>query len=43
MLENICIVDYCLDSRHKHAIILELKVVTTKKGTMLIATTKVEL
>ena len=43
MLENIYIIDYYLDSRYKHAIILELKVITTKKGAVLIATTKVEL
>ena len=43
MLENICIADYYLDGRHKHAIILELKVITTKKGAVLIATAKVEL
>ena len=43
MLENIYIIDYYLDSRHKHAIILELKVITTKKGAVLIAAAKVEL
>ena len=43
MLENICIADCCLDSRHKYAIILELKVIAAKKGAVLIATAKVEL
>ena len=43
MLENIYITDCCLDSRHKHAIILELKVVAAKKGAVLIAAAKVEL
>ena len=42
-MENICIADCCLDGRHKHAIILELKVVAAKKGAMLIAAAKVEL
>ena len=43
MLENICIADYYLDSRYKYTIILELKVITTKKGAVLIAAAKVEL
>ena len=43
MLENIYIIDYYLDSRHKYAIILELKVIAAKKGAVLIAAAKVEL